>query len=258
MLRRPLLVLALLLIPALSLAGPYYVRGDFYCHDGETGTSVTDNCWGYDAGNEMFDDGLHDDGAANDGVYGAWVTCDQAAGRREWKIALPDWSENYPQSFIDALANGVLFTTGPGDVIHFRLDQRFLFDGWQPFANAVQCDHALPPGAELDVIGAAPELGSWITGVPLFHAGRGYQRVITIATPGTYEFKIRVAGRWDVANFGPDYNNTQGRNALVTTTYPNSDVAFQLDEQLGRVRGLELGPVPARRTSWGQLKQLYR
>ena len=38
----------------------------------------------------------------------------------------------------------------------------------------------------------------------------------------------------------------------------NSDVAFQLDEQLGRVRGLELGPVPARRTSWGQLKRRYR
>lgn len=152
----------------------------------------------------------------------------------------------------------MLFTNGSGDVIHFRFDKRFLLDGWQPFAYAVQCDHALPPGAEFDVIGSAPEPGSWITGVPLFHAGRGYQRVITIATPGTYEFKFRVAGRWDVANFGLDYNNTQGRNAVVTTTYPNSDVAFQLDEQLGRVRGLELGPVPAHRTSWGQLKKLYR
>ena len=69
MLRRPLFVLAfLLLIPELSLAGPYYVRGNFYCHPSETNAGPTDNCFGYDAGSEMFDDGLHDDGAANDGV----------------------------------------------------------------------------------------------------------------------------------------------------------------------------------------------
>ena len=255
---RPLLILLLLLFPALALAGPYYVRGDFYCHPGETGTSPTDDCWGYDAGNEMFDDGLHDDGAANDGIWGASVVSDQPAGRHEWKIALPDWSENFPNSPINSIANAVLFTSGPGDVVHFRFDRNFLLDGWQPLYDAVQCDHALPPGTELEVIGSAPELGNWISGVPLTHAGRGYQHFVTIATPGTYEFKLRVAGTWDVAAFGYDYNNTSGRNAIITTTYANSDVLFQLDEQLGRVRGIELGPVPVQRKTWGQLKSLFR
>ena len=62
---RPFLPLVLLLLPALALAGPYYVRGNFYCHDGETGAEPGGTCWGWDAGNEMFDDGLHGDGTTS-------------------------------------------------------------------------------------------------------------------------------------------------------------------------------------------------
>src|SRR5689334_14179611 len=73
---RPLLLSMMLLsLPVLSVAGPYYVKGNFYCHDGESNTEPGGTCWGWDAGNEMFDDGLHGDGDANDGVFGAWVTC---------------------------------------------------------------------------------------------------------------------------------------------------------------------------------------
>jgi len=255
---RPFLVLVFLLLPAVALAGPYYVRGSFYCHDGETGTEPNGTCWGWDAGNEMFDDGLHGDGAASDGVYGAYVTCDQPAGRLEWKVATQDWSQAFPTNPSNSLANAVLFTAGPGEVIHFTYDQRFLGDGWQPYFDAVQCDHALPPGVQLEVIGSAPEIGNWQSGVPLFQTAQGWHRFITIATPGSYEFKFRVVGTWDVAAFGWDYNNTSGRNALLTTTYPNTDVLFQMDNQLGRVRAIELGPVPVRRNSWGRLKSLYR
>jgi hypothetical protein len=186
------------------------------------------------------------------------VTCDQAAGRFEWKVGTQDWSESFPSAPSDPFANAVLFTSGSGDVIHFVLDQRFMNDGWQPYFNAVQCDHALPPGAELEVIGSAPEIGSWLSGVPLYRTAQGWHRFITVSTPGYYEFKLRVVGTWDVANFGWDYNNTQGRNAFLVTTHADTDVLFQMDEQLGRVRAIELGPTPTRRDSWGKLKSLFR
>lgn len=239
-------------------AGPYYVRGNFYCHPGANGVGGPDNCWGWDAGNEMFDDGLHGDGAAGDGIYGAYVTCDQPAGRLEWKVATTDWSEAYPTSPFDVFANAVLFASGPGDVIHFTLDARLLPGDWQPFFLAVSTDHAVPPGTVLELMGSAPELGAWVTPVPLDHVGARWQRLLTIAAPGNYEFKFRAAGTWDVANFGPDYNNTQGRNGVCVTTLPNTDVLIQFDEDLGRVRAIELGPTPARVSPWGALKALYR
>jgi hypothetical protein len=249
---------ALALWSAAALAGPYYVRGNFYCHDGVNNPAPDNTCWGWDAGNELFDDGLHGDGIAGDGIHGAYVTCDQPAGRLQWKIATNDWAEAYPTSPFDALANAVLFTDGPGDVIHFVLDTRPLPDGWQPFWYGVATDHYLPPGAELEVIGSAPELGGWLSGIPAAHVGQRWQRVVTIDTPGTYQFKFRVVGTWDVASFGPHYSNTAGEDATFTTTLPNTDVLFQLDNATGRVRGIELGPTPTLRTSWGRLKTRYR
>ena len=50
---------------------------------------TTNNCWGYEAANEMFDDGLHGDDAVNDGVWGAWVTCHRPTGRHEGKRTPP-------------------------------------------------------------------------------------------------------------------------------------------------------------------------
>jgi hypothetical protein len=255
-------LIALLLASPLSIAtaaaGPYYVRGTFYCHPGVNDPAPGSTCWGWDAGNEMFDDGLHNDGQANDGVHGADIVCTEPAGRLEFKVATTDWSESYPTHPSFPLANAVVFTTGPGDVIHFTFDTRVMFEGWQPFFNSVATDHALPAGATLEAIGSAPELGSWNSGIPLHHVGSRWQRFVTIATPGEYEFKFRVTGTWDVAAFGYDYNNTSGRNAFLTTTFPNSDVFLQLDELTGRIRALELGPTQARRTSWSRLKSLYR
>ena len=255
---RSLLVLALLALPAVALADTYYVRGDFYCHAGETGPGPDGLCWGYDAGNQMFDDGLHGDGVAGDGIYGAYIACDQPPGRHEWKIANTDWSLNWPSPPYDAISNALLFTATQGEVIHFLLDTNFVSGEWQPVMDAVQCDHAVPAGATLELIGSAPELGNWTTGVPVLHAGVGWQAIVTIATPGIYEYKFRVAGTWSVAAFGYDYNNTDGRNAVFQTTHGYTDVLFQLDEQTGRIRAIELGPVPTKHQTWGGLKRVYR
>lgn len=147
---------------------------------------------------------------------------------------------------------------GPGDSIHFTFDTNVRFDGWAPYMNIVSSDHAIPPGAVMELIGSAPETGAWLNGVAASPVGDRWQRVLTVATPGMYEFKFRVQGTWDVVSFGYDYNNTAGRNAAYTTTLPGSDVLFQLDLATGRVRAVELGPDPVRPTSWGQLKARYR
>jgi hypothetical protein len=254
----PLLLLALVLIPSAALAGPWYVRGDFYCHPGINDPAPGSTCWGWDAGNEMFDDGLHGDGFAGDGVFGADIVSTEPAGRHEWKVALPNWSEAYPTVPAFPLANAVVFTNGPGDVIHFTFDTRFLPGEWHPFFNSVATDHHLPPGTTLELIGSAAEIGNWNFGVPLSKVGNRWQRFVTIATPGVYEFKFRATGTWDIAGFGYDYSNTSGRNGFLETILPNTDVFFQFDEPTGRIRAIELGPTPALLSTWGRLKASYR
>ncbi len=255
-------VLAPLLLLALSIsaahAGPWYVRGNYYCADSTNDPEAGGTCWGWDGANEMFDDGLHGDDAPNDGIFGAYVPCTEPAGKLGFKVALNDWSESHPNSPIDVFANAVVYAGGPGDVIHFRFDTGYIGDGWQPYFDAVSTDHGMPPGAQLEVIGSAPETGSWNNGIPLNHIGQRWQQVIPIHTPGVYEFKIRVAGTWSEVAFGYDYNNTQGSNAVYQTLLPDTDVLFQFDEITGRVRGIELGQTPSARTSWGQLKTRYR
>jgi hypothetical protein len=241
-----------------ATAGPYYARGTFYCTPTAIDPGPGTTCWGWESTNELFDDGLHGDGAAGDGIYGADIACTGGAGRYEFKIATNDWSEAYPTTPYDVFANAVLFTSQPNEVIHFTLDARVLLDGWQPLFNSVSTSHAYPEGTVLELIGSAPELGNWITGVPVNHVGNRWQKIITIADPGFYEFKFRAQGTWDVVGFGYDYNNTAGRNAILETEFPFTDVLFQFDEPTGRVRGIELGPTPARASSWGRVKALYR
>ncbi len=259
--RRLLIALSALALVSIATSaarcGPYYVRGDFYCAD-STNDPAAGSCWGWDGANEMFDDGLHDDGLAGDGVYGASVPVTAAAGRHEFKIALYDWSEAYPTVPSDALANAVVYVTGPGELVHFRLHLYSEPGGWEPYGPAVATDSPMPEGTALEVIGSAPETGSWNSGVPLLHVGRRWQQVITLHTPGSYEFKIRALGTWSVVAFGYDYDNTQGRNAFYSTSLPDADVLFQLDEDTGRVRAIELGQVPARPGTWGELKVRYR
>ena len=253
-------VLALLAAPLLARAqapGPYYARGTFFCASSLAGVTPPDSCYGYGPGLMLYDDGLHGDGAAGDGVYGCWVTCNQPAGLNQFKVANADWTFNVPNVPAWPTWNGVVFTSGPGDVVHFRLDMSTPTSGWVP-AISVSNDHGYPAGAQLELMGSAPELGGWTTGQGLDHVGSLWSMAVTIAAPGTYEFKFRVQGTWGLANFGIDYNHQQGRNGSFTTTAPNTAMVIQLDELTGRVRAVPGSITPARKTSWGQLKSVYR
>lgn len=255
-------VAALLVLACVAHAqiadGPYYARGSFYCSADLLGIpSGAGTCWGYADLLLLYDDGLHDDGAASDGVYGCWVTTNQPPGMLEFKLANADWTFNAPNVPQYALANGVLFTTSAGESVHFLLDTTTPAYGWVP-AVSVANDHGYPAGATLELIGSAPELGSWTTGVPASHEGTLWSAKVMIATPGSYEYKFRVQGTWSLANFGIAYNNAAGGNGNVTTTRTNEDVVFQFDERTGRIRAIDDANVPIRSATWGHLKTVYR
>jgi hypothetical protein len=257
-----IVTITLVLVPALACAqiapGPYYARGTFYCSSMLSGfPSLPDSCWGYGDELQLFDDGAHGDDAAGDGVYGGWVTSNQPAGLQEFKIANADWSFDGPTVPSDPLVNGRVFISGPGDVVHFRLDTSVPGYGWLPLV-AVANDHGYPAGATLELMGSAPELGNWVTGLTADHVGSIWTRSVSISTPGTYEYKFRVLGTWAFANFGLCYNNNLGANGSFTTTEPNTVMDIQFDERSGRIRAIDSSNVPVRTASWGTLKAAYR
>jgi hypothetical protein len=235
-----------------ATAGPYFARGTYYAGSGLP--------WDCDAGNELFDDGLHGDGAAGDGIFGCYVVADQPAGYHEWKIATIDWSEAYPSHPSHPLANAVLYLPDEAQEIHFRLDTNVQDEGWQPEANAVACSHftILGPGYEFELIGSAPELGEWLSGIPVVMAEDLWIAYATIEQPGAYEFKFRVAGSWDYCNLGIHYNMFIGDNFTFTVTEPADLVRFEFNPRDGRGRAVCLGQVPTDKITWGQIKALYR
>lgn len=246
-----LAMLALLAGLAASFAqaaGPYYARGDYYA--GSAGL------WSNDSGNQLFDDGLHGDGGAGDGVYGAWVVSDQPPGSHGFKIANADWSELWPHNPDASLDNGRLLTTTDGETIHFRLDLNAL-PGWQPVWGAAACDHGMPAGATMEVMGSAPELGAWATPVPAVDDAGIWTAVVHLATPGDHEFKFRVAGTWDWP-FGAMYNLGSGVNFTFTTTVPGTAVRLRFNPLDGRGTAAEFDETPVRSTTWGRLKSLRR
>jgi hypothetical protein len=248
----PMVLLILAATAATALAGPYYARGSFYAGDGEA--------WNCDPGNELFDDGLHGDGTAGDGVYGAYVTADQDPGRHGWKIATEDWTENYPNHPLYPMANAILFLINPGEVIHFRLDTNTVGDGWQPATNAVSCSHFSLPLSDFhfEVIGSAPELGEWMSGTPVLMEPELWFVYVNIGEPGVHEFKFRVIGTWDICNLGIHYNMYRGENFTFETTHPLTTVRFEFNPVDGRARAISEGTVGTDRLSWGHLKGLYR
>lgn len=228
-----------------AAAGPWFAKGDMYCAPG---------CWNYDSGNELFDDGLHGDGAAGDGKFGGSVATDQPGGRREFKIALADWSQSH-----FPWCNLWVHTAGPGDVVHFTLDTNTYADGWWPQSNIVWTDHYAPPGTTFEVIGGAPETGSWGSGVPAALIGTVWTRLVTIGTPGSYEAKFRATGTWDILNLGTEGAGAPcGANLQYTTSLPNQDVLFEFNTTNGRTRVTVVDPTHAARRTWGQVKSIYR
>ena len=248
--RRSLLVTIVLSFVAATAfaAGPYYARGSFYAGAGGT--------WSATAGNQLFDDGLHGDGAAGDNVYAADIVSDQAPGTHQFKIANADWSELWPHHPNFVLENAQLVTVSPGETIHFRLDLNTRA-GWQPATGAVACDHGRPAGLALELSGRAPETGARTTPVAAVDDNGVWTTVVHIAAAGSYEYKFRGAGSWTWP-FGVHYNMGAGDNFTYTTSTPDAAVRFRWDGNDGRGSAEPFDETPTRPASWGRIKSRFR
>lgn len=235
------LLLALMLVSTAAFAagaGPFYAKGDYYA--GTVGT------WNGDAGNQL----TYDSGT---GIWSGVVTCDQAYGRHEFKIANADWSESYSPYC------NLWVHCGTGDQVLFTLDGNTYADGWFPTTNIAWSDHYAPVGTTFEVIGGAPETGSWGSGTAASLVGGIWTLAIGIATPGSYEAKFRATGTWDVCNVGTEGAGAPcGANLQYTTLTANELVTFQFNPATGRTRVVNGSVVPALKGSWGQVKTLYR
>jgi hypothetical protein len=188
-----LLVVAMLAVPAMA---DYYVAGDF-------------NGWNA-AGNLMTE--------VSPGKWSTTIT--NAPGVHEFKVTIGDWASNWPGD--NAKAD---FGAGSLTINFYPTPAA---DGWFPTANRVGYDDIAVHG--WDVMGS---FNGWSSPVALNPMGNGlYAASYTVADPGTFYFKFRKAGDWNVA-VGNDFSN-YGHDIAWTTTVPNQVVYFQLDLPNGR------------------------
>lgn len=237
-------LLTVSVLVALSLpasAQPWYARGSFY------GTG-----WPADAGNEMYDDGTGGDAVAGDGIFSRLITEENGLGRQEWKTANFDWTRNFPPY------NQFLHIEVAGAQVLFTYDSNSYADGWLPDSNIVWNDHFAPTGSTFEVIGSAPELGEWITGVGATDVDGIYTVDVTIVTPGSYLYKWRANGNWDDFVLGSNgASGGIGDDLDFETTSENEQVKFEFDPAVGRVRVIT-GAVAVESSTWGRIKALNK
>ena len=250
---RPALIMLLVSLAVPSVASAqFYVFGD-YCTA----------CLAASATNQMFDDGLHGDGAAGDGVYGASIVVDKPAGAYRWRVGTnPSVPQGLPNCGFCA-SPGVpaqLWTTGPGDVIHFRRGGPPAGPGW--VSPGVSCDHGMPAGTQLSAVILD---ASFMVQVPVCSAqksGSIWSCTASIPAAGSNYMAFTAPGLL----FGTAYNAAcgcpvgEGFTIMVpfVTGAPNADVLFEFDELTGSLRASVPGTTPTLRTPWGRLKTIYR
>lgn len=154
----------------------------------------------------------------------------------DFKVTDGDWNSDWPGSNArvkpDATGSNTFYFF-PGATA----------DGWTPVYNRV--GFADPGGLAVDLAG---DFNGWPNGP----AGAGYQlnavgngvysNNIVITTAGTYGFKFRLTGSWDIS-IGTDFGNSAPNASLTTTTSPQT-LAVQLDLPNGRwIVGAPVWPV---------------
>jgi hypothetical protein len=190
---------ALALATASSLmAQPFYLRGSFN---------------GWDTSTPMNDEG--------GGLYSATIS-GTPGERFIFKVANADWSVGFPGSDVRSL-----YDAGGSATVYYRAGAAG--DGWSPAADRV--GYADPGQFGWEVIGS---FNGWSAPIlSLANQGAGlYTGQYLIADAGSYNFKFREAGSWDIS-IGADFGNSAG-DAGLTTLAANQLVEFQLDLPNGK------------------------
>jgi hypothetical protein len=195
---------------AFAQGAPYYVRGDL-------------NGWG------GTDYELTDMGG---GHFATTITGLTPNQKSEFKVTTDDWSYNGPAS------NAVFEADANGEVtIHFYEDPAWT-DGWMPDTGPRVGWEWTLPGTEWEIMGS---FNGWSDPVmTLSDMGNSFfEGSMIVPTAGTYEFKIRKQGDWDI-NVGADFG--KGANIFYTTTTDNEEMIVSLDLVGGRYQVI---PTPA-------------
>lgn len=207
---RQIAIVAGLVVAASAMADTYVLRGSF-------------NNWGADG-----DVALNDMGG---GLYSATLTGLTVGSPIELKATTLDWSFNAPGDNLRTMpdANGNL-------TVNFFPSTSWA-DGFLP-DNKPRVGYVDPLQFGWEVIG---EFNGWSGPIGgLTNMGNGlYEGEFAIA-PGTYQFKFRKAGDWDIS-IGDDFSN-YGHNITMTATGPMT--RFTLDLPNGRFK-TEAVPEPA-------------
>ncbi len=191
----------LLLTSVGARAQPYYARGEF-------------NSWG-------LDDPLTLQG----GVHYTGIVSGLIPGNGyEYKIALADWSDSSPGS------NGRVVADTSGQASFHFWDNDTWIDGWQPSAKQ-RVGYDDPGMFNWEVIGS---FDAWTVGNVMTDMGGGLWSVDLVFGQGTYDWKFRKEGDWDVS-IGDDFGNAAANNNLEVDN--NGDIwRFELDLPNGRWR----------------------
>ncbi|MBN1581463.1 MAG: hypothetical protein JXA89_12240, partial [Anaerolineae bacterium] len=212
---------AFVLFPPPPPPPAWYARGDFN---------------GWEPADPMFDDGMHGDAMAGDGIYTAQVSV-PTAGRHEFKVASEDWTSAYPAS------NSWLETAADGEIVTITFDTAVHSDGWLPETNAIGV--STEPGAWT----AAGDWQGWDNANPataMVALGGGVYALSTaIANPGIYQYKAVKSGSWDAV--GADGRNINAATLTFETTVVDQNVTLSVDALAGRVLAEveAVPPVPA-------------
>jgi len=165
-----------------------------------------------------------------------------------------------------------LWTSGPGDVIHFRLGGEHtnssgtidMPGNWYP-DYAMSSDHSTPPGAGIlfRLNNALAPDGYWL----LQAARHGTIWSSEWRVPDEFEYHGSLAGTyWVLAPPGPRFGFSYNAYCYYSYYDPPSrwsaewgaPTLFEFDEATGQSRSTRLTPTSVRRSSWGNLKAHYR
>jgi hypothetical protein len=180
----------------------------------------------------LYDDGTHGDVTAGDNIVTGQVTV-ATAGRYEWKAVLwGNWSTAYPAD------NSWIYTTVPNQVVTFTFNTNTYTDNWFPLTNIVNANDNPGP-----VVAAGTHQGWNNAGTEVMHddgldgdlaAGDGiYTWHAILAAPGNYGWKPVYSGTWDA--WGSDNRKMYSADQNYTTTDPNQNVYFYLNNNTGRI-----------------------
>jgi hypothetical protein len=204
-----LAVAAAMLMAAGAMAQPFYARGDW-------------NGWGLDDELSLVD-GIH---------YAGTVTGLTAGDQFEYKAAPEDWSISAPGS------NGKIMVDGAGEMAFHFYHQESWADGWEP-STKYRVGYEDPGMFNWELIG---DFNGWAGGDLLTDMGDGLWASELTLDAGTYEWKFRMEGSWDIS-IGDDFGNSAANNTL--TVDADGDIwGFELDLPGGRWRTFYI-PEPA-------------